>query len=276
MITALRLFAKVLPGDHARAFVYLNLIYKPRSALRSMLNNFYRIDHVYSVIKEFTTTFRGPFSILEFGVADGYSFAKNVFATHYLKASRDIVCHGFDTFEGMPETDDPRDRAGIKGSSWKAGQYRGDYEGLTRYLSDRYDNWRLHKGLFEDSLTPELLEELRVHKPILVWIDCDYYTSARTVMERLIPILPSGAVIYLDEYEFNFGSRFTGEARLVNEINRGDFGADVELVLDKDLSWDLTRCYRFVRENPTIRFERMEALGHVEDLRRRGNDSPLP
>jgi hypothetical protein len=276
LMTALRWFGKLLPGDHARTFAYMNLISRPRSALRSVLNSYYRFDHVYSVIKEFTSTYRGPFSILEFGVADGYAFTKNVFATHYLKASRDIVCHGFDSFEGMPESGDQRDRAGIEGGDWKTGQYRGDYDALAKYLSSRYSNWRLHKGFFEHSLTPQLVSELLVHKPILVWIDSDYYTSARTVMERLIPVLPTGAVIYFDEYEFNFGSRFTGEARLVHEINRGDFGNDIELVLDRDLSWDLSRCYRFVRENPAIKFERLRELGHATDLRRRGNDSPLP
>ena len=100
--------------------------------------------------------------------------------------------------------------------------------------------------MFDATLTPELLETLRVHKPILVWIDCDYYTSARAVLERLIPYLPSGCVIYFDEYEFNFGSRFTGESRLVHEINRGEFGDGIELVLDSELSWDLRRCYRFI------------------------------
>ena len=58
--------------------------------------------------------------------------------------------------------------------------------------------------------------------------------------------MPSGCVIYFDEYEFNFGSRFTGESRLIHEINRGEFGDGIELVLDSDLSWDLRRCYRFI------------------------------
>ena len=91
--------------------------------------------------------------------------------------------------------------------------------------------------MFDVTLTPEFLESLRVDKPILVWIDCDYYTSARVVFERLIPYLPSGCVIYFDEYEFNFGSRFTGESRLVHEIKAAvRFGDGIELVLDRELS----------------------------------------
>ena len=131
--------------------------------------------------------------------------------------------------------------------------------------------------MFDATLTPEFLATLLVDKPILVWIDCDYYTSARVVLERLIPYLPSGCVIYFDEYEFNFGSRFTGEARLVHEINRGEFGDGIELVLDRALSWDLRRCYRFINQAAPTVFERKTELRHVTPWRRHtGNDSPLP
>lgn len=275
-MTGLRIFGKLIPGDHARTFIYLNFVYKPRAALRLTINAFYRMDHVYSVVREFRDTYKGPFSILEFGVADGYGFTKKVFATRYLKAEDQITCHAFDSFEGMPATTDARDQASIAGGDWKAGEYRGRYEELKTYLQGKYKNWQLHKGWFEETLTPKFLEELRVDKPILVWIDCDYYTSARAVMERLIPFLPSGCVVYFDEYEFNFGSRFTGEARLVHEINAGLFGPGIELVLDRDLSWDLNRCYRFVNENPTTKFERSTELRATSDLRQRTNDSPLP
>jgi hypothetical protein len=277
LMTALRLAGKSLPGDYVRTFVYLNLVYKPRLALRRLVNTFYRMDHVYAVIEEFKRGYKGPFSILEFGVADGYAFAKKAYATRYLGMEDSIVCHGFDSFEGLPETDDDRDHADVAGADWKAGQYRGRYDELRDYLDARYRNCRLHRGLFEETLTPELLETLRVHKPILVWIDCDYYTSARSIFERLIPYLPSGCVVYFDEYEFNFGSRFTGESRLIHEINRGDFGDGIELVLDGDLSWDLRRCYRFINRHAQHGLERKRELRHVAEWRKRtGNDSPLP
>lgn len=277
LMTALRLAGRSLPGDYARTFVYLNLIYKPRLALRRLVSTFYRMDHVYTVIGEFKRAYKGPFSILEFGVADGYAFAKKAYATRYLGMEDSIVCHGFDSFEGLPETNDQRDLGGVAGADWKAGQYRGRYEELRDYLDARYRNCRLHRGMFDATLTPEFLQTLRVEKPILVWIDCDYYTSARAVLERLIPYLPSGCVVYFDEYEFNFGSRFTGESRLVDEINRGEFGDGIELVLDRDLSWDLRRCYRFINRHTQHVFERKSELRRVAAWHKRsGNDSPLP
>jgi hypothetical protein len=277
LMTGMRLAGKALPGDYVRTFVYLNLIYKPRLALRRLVSTFYRMDHVYAVIGEFKRSYKGPFSILEFGVADGYGFAKKAYATRYLGMEDQIVCHGFDNFEGLPESSDQRDHASVAGANWKAGQYRGRYEELRDYLDSRYRNCRLHKGMFDATLTPEFLETLRVHKPILIWIDCDYYTSARTAFERLMPYLPSGCVLYFDEYEFNFGSRFTGEARLVDEINRGEFGDGLELVLDGNLSWDLRRCYRFINRSAQSVFERKRELQRVVAWNKRaGNDSPLP
>ncbi len=277
LMTGLRVAGKLLPGDYARTFVYRNLIYKPRLALRRLVHAFYRMDHVYTVIDEFKRSYKGPFSILEFGVADGYAFAKKAYATRYLGMENEIVCHGFDSFEGLPETADQRDLASVAGADWKAGEYRGRYEELRDYLDSRYSNCRLHRGLFDATLTPEFLATLSVHKPILVWIDCDYYTSARAVLERLLPYLASGCVIYFDEYEFNFGSRFTGESRLIHEINRGEFGDGIELVLDTELSWDLRRCYRFISRNRSLAFERKQELRRVVAWHKRaGNDSPLP
>lgn len=277
LITALRLAGKALPGDYVRTFVYRNFIYKPRRGLRTLVNAFYRMDHVYAVIEEFKRHYKGPFSILEFGVADGYAFAKKAYATRYLGMEEEVVCHGFDSFEGLPETADSRDLGSVAGGDWKAGQYRGRYEELRDYLDARYRNCRLHRGLFDATLTPEFLSTLSVHKPILIWIDCDYYTSARAVLERLMPYLPSGCVIYFDEYEFNFGSRLTGESRLVHEVNAGVFGDGLELVLDGELSWDLRRCYRFVNRDAPYMFERKTELRRVVTWRKRaGNDSPLP
>ena len=95
-------------------------------------------------------------------------------------------------------------------------------------------------------------------------------------MERLIPYLPTGCVVYFDEFEFNFGSRFTGEARLVHEINTGQFGDGIELVLDRELSMDLSRCYRFININATTLLERQRELEQAGFVHQRGNDSPLP
>lgn len=65
LITILRLIGNFLPGDYLKTIFYLNAIAKPRKALRSLLNSFYRMDRIYDVLEEFKSTYKGNFSILE-------------------------------------------------------------------------------------------------------------------------------------------------------------------------------------------------------------------
>ena len=277
LITVLRLLNKFFPGNYLKTTFYLNMIAKPRKALRRLLNSFYRMDHIYEVLEEFKSTYRGNFSILEFGTAKGYSFAKMLYATKYLHMDDRVTVHAFDSFEGLPAPTSSADR-GLISNNWVEGEYKGDHQDLDEYCRQYYKNYRIHKGYFKKTLTDEFLSHLKTHLLILVWIDCDYYESARTVFQHLIPYLPNGCVIYFDDYDFNFGSRFTGEARLVYEINHGLFGDGIELVLDYNLSLDSKRIYRFIcyKYKSGIQYERLFKKDWVVQARGRTNDSPMP
>ena len=237
----LKMVGSLLPGDRLKTAAYLNCIAAPRRFLRKSIGGFYRMDHIYQVCKEFGSFYDGKFSILEFGVADGYSFTKKLYATRYLGMEDRVMVHGFDTFEGLPETHDPEDRALIAGAEWIAGQYRGRYEDLLSYCEEKYSNFKLHKGLFTDTLTEQVLKHFEEYLPILIWIDCDYYYSTKQVFEPMTPYIPTGCVVYFDDLHRNFGSRFTGEMRVVWEINQGALGRGVELVRDPELSLDTNR-----------------------------------
>lgn len=233
------------------------------------------MDHIYDVIKEFTRNYKGEFSILEFGVADGYSFTKKLYAVRYLKMEDRVIAHGFDTFEGLPETDSSADNSLITGREWIRGHFHGRYDNLLGYCRRKYKSFQLHKGLFEETITDEFLQTLVARPPILIWIDCDYYTSTKAVFERLIPYIPTGCVVYFDDIYFNFSSRFTGEMKAVWEINQGKFGDGIELVLDPALSWDSNRVYRFINVNNDKNYE-LIATAKGDPVRRLHNDSPLP
>ncbi|HWP34748.1 MAG TPA: class I SAM-dependent methyltransferase [Thermodesulfobacteriota bacterium] len=275
-VRALRLLGRILPGDFLKTAFYLNVIARPRAALRVALFGFYRMDHVYAVLREFGTGYRGRFSVLEFGTAAGYAFRKILYATRYLGLTDRVVVHGFDSFEGLPAPVRSEDADLVAGDDYVAGQYRASYEALEAYCRRRYPNARLHKGDFGETLTEAFLASLRQEPPILVWFDCNYYRSARVVFERLLPVLPSGCVLYFDDYDWNYGSRFTGEARLVHEINTGRFGDGVELVLDPALSLLSRRVYRFVARDATVRYERVRPRQAAAAARLPSGDSPLP
>jgi hypothetical protein len=234
------------------------------------------MDHIYDVIKEFKSNYKGNFSILEFGVADGYAFVKKLYATKYLKMDDRIIVHGFDTFEGMPETVERTDKDLIADDGWTKGQFKTDFEKLNAYCSKHYTNFKFHKGLFSDTLTDEFLLTLKKDLPMLIWMDADYYSSTRSVFEKIIPCIPNGCVIYFDEPEFNFGSRFTGESRIIYEINSGKFGEGIELVLDTELSLNQKRVYRFINFNTQSSYERLVKLNIESEVHKRTNDSPFP
>lgn len=275
-ITMLRWLGKVLPGDFVRTTFYLYAISKPRKWIRTATSGFYRMDHIYDVIYEASKKYRGNFSILEFGTNEGYSFTKILYATKYAKMADRITVHAFDSFEGMPAAVERSDTNIITNSvEWIEGQFHGNYEELAEYCGKKYRNYEIHKGFFEDTITEKFLERMTESPPILIWIDCDYYSSAKTVLERLIPHIPSGCVIYFDEYEWNYGSRFTGEARLVHEVNMGLFERNIELVLDTKLSWDSKRVYRFMRFEGGPYYE-IAAPAIPDPSLHRTNDSPLP
>jgi Macrocin-O-methyltransferase (TylF) len=277
MIRLLQGVARLLPGEYLKTAFYLNCIDRPRRMLRDALFAFYRYDHVYAVLREFAQLSSGRFSVLEFGTSDGYSFVKLLYATRYLGLERRVTVHTFDSFEGMPATSDLRDRNWWNGDDWAPGQFRGNYQALESYCGQRYSNYVIHRGYFEDSIDAPFLASLAEQPPILIWVDCDYYSSARAVLTRLIDRIPNGAVIYFDEFDnLNFGSRLTGEARLVHEINSGLLGGNIELIPDWRLSLQSRRIYRFLKIPPNRLLFESELPNDTSQVRRRSDGSPLP
>jgi len=96
--------------------------------------------------------------------------------------------HGFDSFEGLPEA----------WSGFNLGGKAFDREGRLPRVPD---NVVLHRGYFDASL-PKWLDE---HPgPIaFMHLDCDLYSSTKTILKLTAPRLVPGTVILFDEY-FNF------------------------------------------------------------------------
>jgi hypothetical protein len=95
--------------------------------------------------------------------------------------------HGFDSFEGLPE-----DWGGVP-----TGKFNLDGKPPT----DVRDNVELHAGWFDQTL-PAFLEE-HEGSVALLHVDCDLYSSTRTVLWNLADRIIPGTVIVFDEY-FNY------------------------------------------------------------------------
>ncbi len=120
-----------------------------------------------------------PGLVLEFGVRRGTSL-------RHIAAAAGQHCHGFDSFEGLPE-------------GWGnelAGTFSLGSTGTG--LPPMPANVSLHKGWFEDSLPPFLAAH---PGPVrFVNVDCDIYSSTVTVLTALEERLQPGSVLVFDEF----------------------------------------------------------------------------
>jgi Methyltransferase domain len=98
------------------------------------------------------------------------------------------IIHGFDSFQGLPDD----------WSGYNLGRRAFDMRGR---LPKVPSNVRLHRGWFEDTIRPWLDEN---PGPVaFIHVDCDLYTSTRTIFTLLAERIVPGTVILFDEY-FNY------------------------------------------------------------------------
>ena len=137
--------------------------------------------------------------VAEFGVARGDSI-------RLLGKLTNATVHGFDSFLGLPE-------------DWSgATEKRGTFAGRPRRLPG---NVNIHAGLFADTL-PVFLQEHE--QPIrFMHVDCDLYSSTRTVFELLGVRIVPGTVIVFDEY-FNYPNWQEHEYKAFQEYIRAQGG----------------------------------------------------
>jgi tetratricopeptide (TPR) repeat protein len=122
---------------------------------------------------------------LEFGVSYGTSIT-------IIADSVERPVHGFDSFEGLPESWDVGDTPGVTPAE-SAGMYSTGGS-----PPPAPDNVVFHVGLFEDTL-PGFVE--RHAGPVgFMNVDCDLYSSTRTVFHHLGGRIVPGTVIVFDEY----------------------------------------------------------------------------
>jgi hypothetical protein len=119
---------------------------------------------------------------LEFGVYTGGTIR------YIAKRIGKRTIHGFDSFEGFAEV----------WSGFSLGHKTFDNKGRLPRVPD---NVALHRGYFNESLPQWLADN---PGPVaFVHIDCNLYSSTKTVLDLLGPRLAVGSVILFDEY-FNY------------------------------------------------------------------------
>jgi Methyltransferase domain len=131
---------------------------------------------------------------LEFGVWSGRTI--NIIAERV-----NTTVHGFDSFQGLPE-------------GWQPGYHRGSFNSHSR-LPSVGANVTLHVGLFHETL-PKFVTDYEA--PIaFLHVDCDVYSSTKTVFKYLGKRIKPGSIIVFDEY-FNYPGWRNHEYRAFQEL----------------------------------------------------------
>ena len=154
--------------------------------------------------------------VLEFGVRFGTSIRQ-------IAALVDQDVHGFDSFQGLPE-------------SWH-NESKGSYS-TKGVIPPVPEHVTLHEGWFEETL-PVFVK--KHPEPVrFVNIDCDIYSSTKTVLELLAKQIIPGTVIVFDEY-------------IGNEHWREDeFKAFQEVVLKHGWEYEYL-CFSFMSKQVVVR-----------------------
>jgi hypothetical protein len=132
--------------------------------------------------------------ICEFGVFSGRTI--NHIASH-----TPLTVYGFDSFEGLP-------------GRWRDGFDAGHFK--VSALPKVRKNVTLIKGWFNETLPPFILAHQQERLGFL-HIDCDLYSSTKTIFELLEDKIHPGCVIVFDEY-FNYPGWREGEYKAFQEF----------------------------------------------------------
>jgi len=130
---------------------------------------------------------------LEFGVFKGESI-------NYLAGLTKERIYGFDSFEGLPEF-------------WRDGLDRSHFK--VDQLPKVAPNVQLIKGWFNETLPGFLAQH--PDKVAFLHVDCDLYSSTKTIFDLLDTRLVSGTIILFDEY-FNYPGWREGEFKAFHEF----------------------------------------------------------
>lgn len=141
--------------------------------------------------------------IAEFGVHNGTSI-------NYMARKTSRIIHGFDSFEGLPE-------------SWSGVFSKGTFN-LDGKEPKVRKNVKLYKGFFSETL-PLFLEKNK-ESFAFIHIDADLYSSTKCIFDLIKERIKSGTIIQFDEF-FNYPGWQRGEYRAFEEL-KGEMQFNIE------------------------------------------------
>ncbi len=156
-------------------------------------------------------------SYLEFGVFRGSTFS--TFYHSFKKYDLQVDMYAFDSFQGLPRP------VGIDATcrydQFQAGQFSCSEKEFVDELAARWvprSAYTIISGWYEETLTPELYDRIKLSRAAIVYIDCDLYESAKTALQWIRPIIQDGTLLIFDDYYCFTGHPEFGERRAFTEF----------------------------------------------------------
>ncbi|MGH9345367.1 MAG: TylF/MycF/NovP-related O-methyltransferase, partial [Terriglobia bacterium] len=194
----------------------LNYLYTGRWMRKRKLSPAVRVETRFDLIRNLAAPIAEQEVLyLEFGVWRG----ETIKLWSQLLRNPASRLHGFDSFEGLPESWDNREASG---QSLAKGSFSTD--GVMPEIPD--PRVVFFKGWFQETL-PQY--DFIPSPVIVISIDADLYSSAIYVLKTLLPHISIGTIIYLDEFwdpqhEQRAFSEFLAESGMRFEAVVADYG----------------------------------------------------
>jgi O-methyltransferase len=153
---------------------------------------------------------------LEFGVFNGNSIG-SMYLAREATGVKSMRLFGFDAFEGLPAGSETEDD-GV----WKKGFYACSFEQMESCLARRsipLNEITWVQGWYDQTLNKETTRKFDLGNFGIVFIDCDTYSSSKTVLDFLAPLVSQPFIICLDDWKLNdLDIKEMGEYKSFNEF----------------------------------------------------------
>lgn len=196
------------------------------------------IDAAWNFKREF---FWNAFKALDFNGIDGDyaefgSYSGMTFRLAFDQIRRrEIKRHmwAFDSFQGLPEPASPLDIH----PRWKKGAMAMGVEVFQRVCNSHgipRDCYTVVQGLYEETLA-KMRDDAPPTNIAIAYLDCDMYSSTKTVLEFLVPRLKHGMIIAFDDYFCWSPKLISGERKAFLDVFAGN--EKWNFVQYRDYSW---------------------------------------
>ncbi len=130
----------------------------------------------------------------------------------------DVKFFVFDSFEGLPELDIEDELEGY--TAFQKGDYSCTLDGIKENLINSkvdLDKFSFIEGYYDKTLSNNTHG---VSKAMLIHIDCDLYSSAKSVLNYILPFLQDGTVLVFDDYYCYRGNPTRGVRKAFDEWSK--------------------------------------------------------